>query len=153
MESILYKSKAKFLKFCHTFTAFKILGIDYGYKRTGVAVYNSKINMPLHKPIILNILDNFTTVLSIIKYEAINSIVIGLPLKKNGIPSNNFVEIKTLCKHFKSKTNLPYCLTDERYTTTLANVLLKQLNIKRKKRNMCDDQLSASIMIDNFFYL
>ena len=153
MESILHKSKAKFLKFCYTSPSFKILSVDYGYKRTGIAVYNSKIKIILHKPIILNILNNFTTVLKIIKHETINSIIIGLPLKKNGALPNNFIEIKTLCKYFRSETNLPYCFTDERYTTMLANVLLRQLNIKRKKRNIYDNQLSATIMMDNFFYL
>ena len=149
---MFFNSKEKFLKFYRVFTSFKILGIDYGQKKTGLAVYNNKINIILQKPTILNVFNNLTSLFKLIEHEKINGIVIGLPLKRNGSLPDNFTEIKKLCDYLLIKTKLPYCFSDERYTTALANVLLKQLHIKRKRRHKIDDQLSAYIILDNFFY-
>ena len=60
--------------------------------------------------------------------------------------------VKKFADTLVDKINLPIILSDERFTTSLANTLLKEVNLKRKVRNKMDDIVAASILLENFFY-
>jgi putative Holliday junction resolvase len=148
---MLIQSKEEFLKIFNSLPHFKILGIDYGRIKTGVAVYNSLIRLTMPRPTIMNLIANPSKISCLINEEKIDGIVIGLPLKKSGALPDNFSEIELICQNIMTRTELPYYLSDERYTTALANVLLKQLKMKRYQRNKVDDQLSACIILEKLF--
>ena len=148
---MLFKSKDQFLKIFDSLSSFKVIGIDYGRVKTGLAVYNSEVKMSLHTVMIKDIKNNFVDYMNFHKLHQPNAIVVGLPLQKNGSLPNNYLEIKGFCELLIKKTSLPLFLSDERYTTSLANTLLKQTDKSRRQRSALDDRLSASLILENLF--
>ena len=129
----------------------RILGIDYGLKRTGLAISDPLgiIASPL-ETIKTKYLFNY--LLDLNKKEKISILVIGLPLSKNklfDIEEN----IKELIQ--KIKTHLPEIQIeriDERFTSKISRDYLNTYSIKqkirRKKENL--DKVSASLILQSY---
>ena len=149
---MLLKSKEQFLKIFKSRLNFQIIGVDYGRVRTGVAIYSSEVNMVLHTYVIKDLRNNYAEFFKMPDKHKLHGIVVGLPLKKTGELPDNFDEINEVCEYLIRETKLPLYLSDERYTSKLASVLLKQANKSRKQRSKLNDQLSASLILENLFY-
>ena len=150
--NMIFESKDEFLNKLNKLKDFKVLGIDFGTKKSGLAIYNSSIKIVTPLRILQNISQNFNELLKLIDQNHINGIIIGNPIKLNGFETENNSHINKLTELLSNTTKLPIILADERFTTSLANTILKQVNIKRKKRNQIDDLVSASIILEEFFY-
>lgn len=149
---MIFESKAEFLNKLNKLENFKVLGVDFGTKKSGLAIYNSSIKIVTPLQILQNISQNFNKLLELIDENYITGIIIGKPIKLNGLDTENINQINKLAALLSNSTKLPIILVDERFTTSLANTLMKQANIKRKKRNQIDDLVSASIILEEFFY-
>ena len=149
---MIFESKDEFLNKLNKLENFKVLGIDFGTKKSGLAIYNSAIKIVTPLITFYNITQNFNKLLDLIDKNSINGIIIGKPIKLSGHETENINEINKIAKLLSNSTNLPLIFIDERFTTSLANTILKQANIKRKKRNQIDDLVSASIILEEFFY-
>ncbi|MSO13550.1 Holliday junction resolvase RuvX [Rickettsiales endosymbiont of Trichoplax sp. H2] len=149
---MIFESKDEFLNKLNKLENFKVLGIDFGTKKSGLAIYNSSIKIVTPLQILQNITQNFNKLLELIDENCINGIIVGKPVKLNGLDTENINQINKLVKLLSNETKLPIILVDERFTTSLANTLMKQANIKRKERNKIDDLVSASIILEEFFY-
>ena len=148
---MIYESKGDFLHQLNKLKSFKVLGIDFGERKSGIALYNSEINIAIPLVVIKEIRKNLNSLLKCIQEKAINGMVIGLPLQLDGSTTENTQNIVEFTKMLDAKTKLPIILSDERLTTALANTLLKEAKLKRKKRNEVDDAVAASILLENFF--
>jgi putative Holliday junction resolvase len=131
----------------------RILGIDYGKTRVGLAFLNTNIGVSL--PItILNCKGKnvYQELLKIIKEKNIDCLVIGKPLRTNQEESLmteevfNFAEkLKEYC--LKNSLSLKVFFEDERYSSIIAKDKLKgQKNLKQKL-----DSVSAQIILENYF--
>jgi putative Holliday junction resolvase len=149
---MIFESKSEFLNELNNLNKFKVLGIDFGFKKSGLAIYMSEINIVTPLTIFNDITSNFDNLALLLKENRINAIIIGYPLKLDGNETIYTEEIKKFADTLVDKVNLPIILSDERFTTSLANTLLKEVNLKRKVRNKMDDVVAASILLENFFY-
>jgi len=149
---MIFESKSEFLNELNNLNKFKVLGIDFGFKKSGLAIYMSEINIVTPLTIFNDITSNFDNLALLLKENRINAIIIGYPLKLDGNETIYTEEIKKFADTLIDKVNLPIILSDERFTTSLANTLLKEVNLKRKVRNKMDDVVAASILLENFFY-
>ena len=148
---MIVESKVDFQKKLDKLKHFKILGIDYGYKKTGLAIYNSLVNISLPFKMISRVNDNMNELYTIIDDKLINGIIIGLPLKLDGKEPDNIDVINEFARKLSDQTKLPIFFSDERFTTNYSHALLKEYGMKRKKREEVDDMLSAVIILQNFF--
>ncbi|WPX96607.1 Holliday junction resolvase RuvX [Candidatus Bandiella euplotis] len=148
---MICESKADFLKTLKELKIFKVLGIDFGARKSGLAIYNSEIRLAIPTEVFEDIEKNLEVLLTLIKEMDINGIIIGLPLKFDGSIAANAKHIVKFAETLATKAHIPTILSDERCTTALANTLLKESNIKRKKRNQIDDIVAACILLENFF--
>jgi len=128
----------------------KVLGIDYGQKRIGLAlsdddqkfafVYNTietKDKKQLTKNKILNDIQN------ICKLEDVKQIVIGMPTNLMGQSNKITEEVFEFIKQLEENLHIPVETQDERLTTVQAQ------KIKDKSsRNL--DELSAQIILQNY---
>ena len=131
----------------------RILAIDYGTKRVGIAVTD-----PLQ--IIAGALDTVPThtLLTWLKqYLAENSvctIVLGKPTQMNGEPSQTFAAIEQLFAKLKKlypTVNIEYC--DERFTSVLAHRAIIDGGVKKKQRRDDKglvDRVSATIILQSY---
>lgn len=130
----------------------RILAIDYGRKRTGLAVTD-----PLQ--IIAN---GLTTVPSgeltayladYVSREAVDCFVVGLPRQMNNEPSENMKHIEAFVTHLKrTLPHIPVVYYDERFTSVMAHQAMREGGLKKKKRQdkSLVDEISAVIILQSY---
>lgn len=130
----------------------KILGIDYGDVRVGLAITDSTntiatgldtLKISGDQDILMSKLQE------ILSENNIETIVIGYPKNMNGTISKKAVEIDELIKKIQ-KLNVPVEKWDERLTTVLAYGTMRQLGIKQKEKNKFADKLAATTILQDY---
>ena len=130
----------------------RILGIDYGKKRTGLAVSDplgifASALETVPTANIINYLKKYTS------QNKVERFVVGYPMNLNGSPAEStpFVEafVKTLKKNFPS---IPITLEDERFTSQLAMRAMIDGGMKRSERRIKGsvDRISAAIILQSW---
>lgn len=130
----------------------RVLAIDYGTKRTGLAVTD-----PLQIiATALTTVRSFELIDYLTKYfttEKVEKVVIGQPKTLMNIASENQKYIDIFLKHFaKAFPNMPYEFIDERFTSTIAHQTVLQGGVKKKNRENKEmiDQISATIILQSY---
>ena len=130
----------------------RILAIDYGKKRTGIAVTD-----------ILQIIANgLTTVptqdlmdflLKYVEKEPVERIIVGHPKQMNNQDSENMKRIIPLVNQLKKKlSQIPIELVDERFTSVLAHQAMLDGGLRKKARQdkALVDEISATIILQSY---
>ena len=130
----------------------RIIGIDFGRKRTGIAVTdplkivaNGLTTVPSH-----------TVVDFLVKYiekENVEKIVVGLPKQLNGQPSESMQYITPFLNRLKKVLpQIPVVMYDERFTSTLAHKAMLDGGMKKKDRQNKEivDTIAATIILNDF---
>lgn len=129
-----------------------ILSVDYGDKRTGIAVCD-KLEM-LASPVCVitewNIDNLATKILEIAKEKQAEEIVVGLPKNMDGSEGFRADACKNLGENLKSLTDIPIKFWDERLTTVSAHKILRDNNIRGKKRKAVVDAVAADIILQDY---
>ena len=130
----------------------RILSIDYGKKRTGLAVTD-----PLR--IIAGGLATVPTselyeyLCDYVSREPVERIVIGKPLQPNGEPSENFARVQQFVNRWrKAMPSVPIEYYDERFTSVLAHRAMIDGGLGRKARQdkALVDEISATIILQDY---
>lgn len=130
----------------------RIIAIDYGMKRTGIAVTDEL-------QIIATALDTVETsklfpfLEKYISENNIQEIVVGLPMRMHGEVGQLEVEIQKFIEKFKAKfPNLPVFRQDESFTSKMASQTIFESGAKRKKRQdkALIDKVSATIILQSY---
>ena len=131
----------------------RILSIDYGKKRTGLAVTD-----PLQ--IIAGGLGTVDTsalygyLEAYILREQVERIVIGKPTQPNGQPSENMARVENFHNRWrKAHPEVPIEYYDERFTSVLAHRAMIDGGVKKKTRRENKglvDEISATIMLQDY---
>ena len=130
----------------------RILGIDYGKKRIGLAVTDPlQIFASPLKTITTGEFDNFLAGYE--KTEQIDEFVIGFPVKLNNEPSESVKYINPFIKRLeKSYPGKKIHLVDERFTSGMAFRAMIEGGVKKKARQDKGmvDKISAAIILQSF---
>lgn len=131
----------------------RILSIDYGKKRTGLAVTD-----PLQ--IIAGGLGTVETsvlyeyIEAYIQREQVERIVMGKPMQPNGQPSENMVRVENFYNRWrKAHPEIPIEYYDERFTSVLAHRAMIDGGVKKKTRRENKglvDEISATIILQDY---
>jgi len=130
----------------------KILSIDYGDVRVGLAITDSTntIATGLDTLIIQGNPDLLISKLQeILSENNIATIVIGYPKNMDGTISKKAIEIDKLIEKIQ-KLNVPVEKWDERLTTVIAYGTMRQLGIKQKQKNKFADKLAATTILQDY---
>ncbi|MDX1902723.1 MAG: Holliday junction resolvase RuvX [Thermonemataceae bacterium] len=131
----------------------RLLAIDYGTKRTGLAVTDSLQiiataldTVPTH--LLLNFLENYT------QKEEVEAFVLGVPKNLNGEQASNSPFVEQFLKKLKTQFPMkPVYLVDERFTSSLAlDTMLRNGSKKKDRHNKSGnlDKISAVIILQDF---
>jgi len=130
----------------------KILGIDYGDVRVGLAV--SDVTEFLASGIgnvkITGMNNAVELVCQKIKEHNCEKIVLGLPLNMNGSHGEKADKIKVFGEKLKEASGLEVEYVDERLTTLIAHGFMNETGKHGKKRKESVDTLSAQIILQNY---
>jgi len=131
----------------------RILSIDFGKKRTGLAVTD-----PLQ--IIANPLETLATATlfdyleNYIKKEPVERIVIGRPTQPNGKPSENLARVENFYNRWrKIHPEIPIDYYDERFTSVIAHRAIIDSGVKkstRRENKGLVDAISATIILQDY---
>jgi len=130
----------------------RILAIDYGTKRTGLAVTD-----PLR--IIATALETVETssllefLKKYFKSEGVDEVVIGMPKQLNSQDSETAPAVRKFVELFKSTfPDKPISLADERFTSSMAHRTMIDGGMKKKDRQVKGnvDKISATIILQSF---
>jgi putative Holliday junction resolvase len=130
----------------------RIIAIDYGQKRVGVAVSDPMKMIAnglttLHPDEVLPYLKDY------LDKEKIDTIVVGYPKQMNNKDSEAVQHIKPFIKKLKKQfPDIPVELEDERFTSRMAQDAMVQGGMKKKQRqNKANvDKISATIILQSF---
>ena len=130
----------------------KIIAIDYGLKRIGIAISEESQILAFGLNTISN-LEIISFLREIIEKENVNILVIGKPLQKNNSPSE--IESSIILFIKKLNINFPQIIIkryDERFTSLIAKKTIIEGGIKKMKRRNKDlvDKISATIILQSY---
>ena len=130
----------------------RILGIDYGNRRIGLAI-SDPLNIfakPFHT-IDKNIKPKFLNeIYEVIENMNIEKVVVGLPLNMKGIDSEQTKIVRKFVQILKKKINIPIVFQDERLSSKSAKEYLIMQNISPSKNKKSVDSVAASIILQEF---
>ena len=130
----------------------RILAIDYGRKRSGIAVTdvlqliaNGLATVPTHQLL--------QFILDYVQKEPVERILVGLPKQMNNEPSENMKYIEPFVRSLKKKLpDIPVEYVDERFTSVLAHQAMREGGLKKKARQdkALVDEISATIILQSY---
>jgi len=130
----------------------RILGIDYGRKRTGVAVTDplkivagNLATVPTHT--LMQFIKDY------INREPVERIVIGQPTQLNGEPSESMKYITPFVNRLKKELpDMPVVMYDERFTSTIAHQAMIDGGMKKSDRRdkARVDAIAATIILNDY---
>ena len=130
----------------------RILAIDYGGKRTGLAVTDplqiiATGLMTIETPKLMAFLKDY------IKKEAVELVLIGMPTNWDDSDTHNTAAVRRFIGLFKKQLPAtPIQEVDERYTSRMASQAIAQMGLKKKRREQKGliDEVAATIMLQEY---
>jgi len=131
----------------------RILAIDYGKRRTGIAVTDplqiiANGLTTVDTPKLLDFLKDYA------RHEPLERFVIGLPVQPSGEPSENQARVRCFVGELrKAIPHIPVTFYDERYTSVLAQRTILNSGVKKMRRRTDKglvDEVSACIILQDF---
>ena len=130
----------------------RILSIDYGRKRTGLAV-TDPLQLIAGGLATVSTSELFDWLKAYIARESVERIVIGEPRQPNGEPSENLARVQQFVNRWrKTMPNIPIDYFDERFTSVLAHKVMIDSGIGKKARQNKGlvDEISATIILEDY---
>ena len=131
----------------------RILGLDYGEARTGVAI-SDQLGMLAHGLETIEHKGNDKKLIErlkeIIKENEVSKIVIGYPLNMNATKGPRVQKTDSFISKLKATTNLEVIKVDERLTTVAAHRTMTELNIGKDKKKKIVDTISAVYILQMY---
>ena len=130
----------------------KIMGIDYGDARTGIAISDLLCSI-VGTTTVIHSRNKEKTLLEIKRLvceNQIGEIVMGLPKNMNGTEGPRAELCREFAAQIEETTGLPVKLWDERRTTVEAHNILSEHNYHGKKRKNTVDAVAAALILEGY---
>lgn len=130
----------------------RILSIDYGKKRTGLAV-TDPLQIIAGGLATVSTSELFEWLQSYLAKEQVERIIIGEPRQPNGQPSENLARVQQFVNRWrKAVPSVPIEYFDERFTSVLAHQAMLDGGLKKKARQdkALVDEISATIILQDY---
>ena len=130
----------------------RILGLDYGNKRVGVAVSDSlgwtaqplaTLQMHGHQELL-------TEIKEYIKKYDIEKIIVGMPYNMDGTMGKRAEITQAFINFLNNNLELPIQIQDERLTTSQAKNILLEADVSREGRKKVIDKMAASLILQSY---
>jgi putative Holliday junction resolvase len=130
----------------------RIISIDYGKKRTGLAV-TDPLQLIAGGLATVSTSTLFEYLTQYVAKESVERIVIGEPRQPNGQPSENLARVQQFVNRWrKAMPEIPIEYFDERFTSVLAHQAMLEGGLKKKARQdkALVDEISATIILQDY---
>jgi putative Holliday junction resolvase len=130
----------------------RILGLDVGSKRIGLAVSDPLgiTAQGLETIRRQNKRLDFGQLERVIRQYEVAEIVVGLPLRMSGAEGTQAEKMQLFAEELRKRFQLPVHLWDERLTSVQANRLLRETEMSIKRRGQVVDQMAAVLILQSW---
>ena len=130
----------------------RILAIDHGSKRMGIAV-SDELKM-IAQPLEFIPAEPFAACLEriqvILREKEVEMILVGMPRNMDGSYGPAAQKVRDFVVALQSAVTVPIKTLDERLTSVQANRLLVQANVRREERKQKVDKMAAAILLQSY---
>jgi putative holliday junction resolvase len=130
----------------------RILAIDYGARRMGLAV-SDPLGITAQGIETLerkNKRTDFAHLERVIRDYEVKEIVLGYPLRMSGEAGTQSEKVAEFAEMLRQRFQLPVHLWDERLTSAEANRLLREAEVSSRKRAQAVDRMAAVLILQSF---
>ncbi len=130
----------------------RLLGIDFGLKRVGLALTDEGGRMAFPRPALART-SNEALVAEIGRMAAedkVEAVVLGLPIAMDGQETDLSRQVRNLARRITSKTGLPVHLVDERLTSAEAQARLREAGTSARKMKGKLDSGAAVLILEAY---
>lgn len=130
----------------------KILAVDYGDARTGIAISDLLCSIVGSTTVIHSRNQDKTldAIMDLIQKNQVGELVVGLPKNMDGTEGPRAELCRSFAARLEERSGLPLRLWDERRTTVEAHNILSQHNYHGKKRKDTVDAVAASLILEGY---
>ena len=131
---------------------FRIMGIDYGEKRIGIALSDPLLTFAYPFTTLQNDHDLLTNLSKIIIEKKIKKIILGLPSERFASSNRLADKVKKLKNEIETNNKIEVVLWDEEYSSAIAKEKIVESVSKKSKRKSKEllDQHSAALILQEF---
>lgn len=132
--------------------ATRILALDYGSKRMGVALSDELgwTAQPLETFERRTLDRDIAHIQALVQSHEVGQVLIGLPLRLNGEEGPAVQAVRRFIEQLSPALSVPIITWDERMTTCAAEDLLIAADVSRKKRKGVVDRVAAAILLQGY---
>ena len=129
----------------------RVVGIDYGRKRLGIAVSDPLAMTAQGSPTldVSGFEDALAKVCAFLDGYDVGTVVLGLPLNMDGTQGSMAEEVQRFGEALRERARLEVTYLDERLTSAQAKQILK-VDVKRKKEKRQVDRIAASLLLESY---
>lgn len=130
----------------------RVLAVDYGEKRIGLAI-SDELGISASPLMTLTKKSNEDAAIQIAQIVSrfrVAKVVVGLPRRTDGKEGEMERRVKAFAEKLRRKVKVPIVFFDERFTTRIAEQVLLEADLTRRKRKQVRDQLAAVILLQNY---
>jgi len=130
----------------------RILGLDYGEKRLGLAISDEMGITAQGLPTLTRkgLEKDLAALEKVIRQFGVDRIVIGYPLRLNGTEGIQCEKVNRFAGILEKRFSIPILKWDETLTTSQAEEILTEVRVSRKKRKAVVDKLAAMIILQDY---
>ncbi|HAM70714.1 MAG TPA: Holliday junction resolvase RuvX [Verrucomicrobiales bacterium] len=130
----------------------RILGLDHGTKRIGIAVSDElkMIALPMEFIPAEPVEEALSRLGVIVREKEVELILVGMPRNMDGSYGPAAEKVREFVALLKSTIPVPVRLWDERLTSAQANRVLLEANVRRDKRKEKVDSMAAAVLLQSF---
>jgi len=130
----------------------RILGLDYGSKRIGVAVSDPLRIIAQGITVIEQSTGMMDFLQLLVKQYDIGEIVVGMPLTLKGEKGQKAEEVEKFIARIQEAFQIPVIWLDERFTSRLAQETIRSMGVKKKQRQIKKnvDMAAAALILQQY---
>ena len=131
----------------------RVIGIDLGSKRIGIALSDSDLTVATPLDVIErsgNVENDHIAILKITDEWEVKRIIVGLPISLDGTLGASAQSVIDEISRLGNLTDIPIETHDERFTTVTAEQILLQQNVKRDRKKRVIDKVAAAIILQGW---
>jgi len=132
-------------------SAGRVLGLDYGTRRVGVAV-SDPLGITAQPRVVLDARDPrlMEQIAGLATELGVERVVVGLPVSLNGTEGPAAAAAREFAAAVGEATGLPVELADERFTSVSAERVLVQAGLSGRRRRAVRDRVAAAVMLQAY---
>lgn len=130
----------------------RVLAVDYGDARTGIAVSDLLCSIVGSTTVIhsRNQEKTLREIAALVKEKEVSEVVVGLPRNMDGSEGPRAQLCREFAQKLEQELGIPVALWDERRTTVEAHQILSDHNYHGKKRKNTVDAVAASLILEGY---